>query len=137
MMFISAAFCAMTCVKTAANRPFSAVWWGRLTMLGVALSCANAVKFVGLFVILLAGVFTLWQLWDVLGDPARPLAYTVRHFLARVLCLILLPVAMHMAFFYLHLVVVNQPGPGMSPFSSALQTTIPGTNLAEVCPRMH
>ena len=130
MFFISAATCTMTFFKNVSHQPFSKVWWLWLASLGIMLSCANAVKFVGLFVILLAGVFTIWQLWDMLGDLSKSLVYIFKHFMARAMCLIALPVAMHMVFFYIHLVVVNKPGPGMAPYSSAIQTTLEGTNLA-------
>lgn len=49
-------------------RPFSAPWWFWLVLTGVNLSGALGVKFVGLFVILLVGMNTAWDLWSLLGD---------------------------------------------------------------------
>jgi dolichyl-phosphate-mannose-protein mannosyltransferase len=43
------------------------------------------------------------QLWDVLGDLSKPIAYTVKHFVARALCLIVLPAITYTFFFYIHL----------------------------------
>lgn len=49
-------------------RPFSTTWWQWLVLTGVNLAAALGVKFVGLFVILLVGLNTLWDLWRLLGD---------------------------------------------------------------------
>lgn len=49
-------------------RPFTAPWCLWLAMTGVNLAGALGVKFVGLFVILLVGLNTVWDLWRLLGD---------------------------------------------------------------------
>lgn len=49
-------------------RPFTASWWLWLALTGVSLAGALGVKFVGLFVILLVGLNTVWDLWKLLGD---------------------------------------------------------------------
>lgn len=49
-------------------RPFSASWWFWLSLTGVSLAGAMGVKFVGLFVVLLVGLNTIYDLWDLLGN---------------------------------------------------------------------
>lgn len=49
-------------------RPFSAPWWFWLSLTGVNLAGAIGVKFVGLFVVLLVGLNTVYDLWELLGD---------------------------------------------------------------------
>lgn len=49
-------------------RPFTASWWLWLVLTGVNLAGALGVKFVGLFVTLLVGLNTIWDLWRLLGD---------------------------------------------------------------------
>ena len=90
-----------------------------------------SVKWVGLFVILLVGLMTVKDLWDLLGDIripmvslslSMPLCTTlfipdlisllpqsgiVKHFLARSLCLILLPVLIYTGVFGLHLLALR------------------------------
>jgi dolichyl-phosphate-mannose-protein mannosyltransferase len=41
-----------------------------------------------------------------LGDLSRPFLYTVKHFLARAVCLIAIPVVLYVFFFYIHLKVL-------------------------------
>lgn len=49
-------------------RPFTASWWLWMGLTGLNLAGALGVKFVGLFVILLVGLNTIWDLWRLLGD---------------------------------------------------------------------
>lgn len=40
---------------------------------GVMIASAISVKFVGLFVVILVGIRTAADLWDVLGDLSKPI----------------------------------------------------------------
>jgi len=53
---------------TVVFRPFTAPWWLWMVLCGVNLAGALGVKFVGLFIILLVGLNTIWDLWRLLGD---------------------------------------------------------------------
>lgn len=72
-------------VKISSSRipEFSFVWWFWLVFTGTMLASTIAVKFVGLFVVLLVGFMTISDLWKVLGDLTRPvvsyfLIYVIR-----------------------------------------------------------
>lgn len=47
---------------------YSFQWWFWMVATGIALSCAFSCKWVGLFVILWAGITTAMELWDILGN---------------------------------------------------------------------
>ena len=130
MFFISGAVCTMTGFRAVFDQPFSKVWWQWLASLGFMLCCAISVKFVGLFVVLLAGIFTVRQLWDIMGDVSRPLTYALKHFMARVLCLIAMPIAVYLTIWYIHLAVLSKSGPGIGVYSSLFQTTLKDSSLA-------
>uniref|UniRef100_A0A3P8SU61 Protein O-mannosyl-transferase 2 n=1 Tax=Amphiprion percula TaxID=161767 RepID=A0A3P8SU61_AMPPE len=68
MFFIMAAVLSMVKFNQQRYRPFTASWWFWLVLTGVNLAGAFGVKFVGLFVILLVGLNTIWDLWRLLGD---------------------------------------------------------------------
>uniref|UniRef100_A0A3Q1H5A0 Protein O-mannosyl-transferase 2 n=1 Tax=Anabas testudineus TaxID=64144 RepID=A0A3Q1H5A0_ANATE len=125
MFFIMAAVLSM--VKF--NQPFTAPWCLWLAMTGVNLAGALGVKFVGLFVILLVGLNTVWDLWRLLGDLSLTLVDLVKHFLARIVGLILLPLFLYVTIFALHFVVLSKSGPGDGFFSSAFQSRLIGNNL--------
>jgi len=106
LFFISGSTYGMVKFRTYHDRPFSTEWWIWLTLTGAMLGCAFSVKFVGLFVILLVGANTVEQLWIILGDLSRPMSYTIKHFVARAVCLIVVPAILYIFFFYIHLKVL-------------------------------
>ena len=106
LFFISGATYAMAKFMNLSQDEFSAKWWIWLGVKGVFLGCAFSVKFVGLFVIILLGVNTISELWDILGDVSKPFIHTTKHFLARAACLIVLPILLYITFFYIHLSVL-------------------------------
>ncbi|XP_029453496.1 protein O-mannosyl-transferase 2 isoform X2 [Rhinatrema bivittatum] len=129
MFFIMGAVLSMVRVKSHSHRPFSVSWWLWLSLTGVNLAGAMGVKFVGLFVVLLVGLNTVHELWELLGDLTLSLVLFWRHLLARILCLIVLPLAFYAALFAVHFSVLNKSGPGDGFFSSAFQSRLIGNNL--------
>ena len=75
------------------------------------------------------GIFTINDLWNIYGDLNNSIILVVKHFLARVLCLIILPIIVYMVFFWCHLTVLNQSGSGDGFYSSAFQSTLKGNSL--------
>ncbi|NXP15174.1 POMT2 transferase, partial [Thinocorus orbignyianus] len=132
MFFLMGAVLSMVKCNSCADRPFSASWWFWLSLTGVNLAGAMGVKFVGLFVVLLVGLNTVYELWDLLGNLSLSLVMFGKHLLARVLCLILLPLALYVAVFAVHFAVLNKSGPGDGFFSSAFQSQLIGNNLHNV-----
>lgn len=60
---------------------FSPRWWMWLIFTGTMLACCCSVKFVGLFVVLLVGLITIADLWDILGDMSKPVVSTNQFYL--------------------------------------------------------
>ncbi|XP_030337404.1 protein O-mannosyl-transferase 2 isoform X1 [Strigops habroptila] len=132
MFFLMGAVLSMVKCNSCADRPFSASWWFWMSLTGVNLAGAMGVKFVGLFVVLLVGLNTMYDLWDLLGNLSLSLVMFGKHLLARVLCLILLPLALYTAMFAVHFTVLNKSGPGDGFFSSAFQSQLIGNNLHNI-----
>lgn len=65
------------------NEPFTWKWWGWLSFTGVSLACTISVKFVGLFVVLLVGLYTAFELWRELGDLAKPIVSSTSYLIIR------------------------------------------------------
>uniref|UniRef100_A0A3Q0RGF7 Protein O-mannosyl-transferase 2 n=1 Tax=Amphilophus citrinellus TaxID=61819 RepID=A0A3Q0RGF7_AMPCI len=129
MFFIMAAVLSMVKFNQQRYRSFTASWWLWLVLIGINLAGALGVKFVGLFVILLVGLNTIWDLWRLLGEMSLSLVDIAKHFLARVFALILLPLLLYVTIFAVHFVVLNKSGPGDGFFSSAFQSRLIGNNL--------
>ncbi|KAJ6661298.1 hypothetical protein lerEdw1_015435 [Lerista edwardsae] len=129
MFFLMGAVLSMVKYNSCSSKSFSAPWWFWLSLTGMNLAGAVGVKFVGLFVVLLVGLNTIYDLWELLGDLSFSLVTLGKHFLARVLCLIVLPLALYTSLFAVHFAVLNRSGPGDGFFSSGFQSRLIGNNL--------
>ncbi|XP_039194747.1 protein O-mannosyl-transferase 2-like [Crotalus tigris] len=132
MFFLMGAVLSMVKYNSYSDRCFSAPWWFWLCLTGVNLAGALGVKFVGLFVVFLVGLNTICELWQLLGDLSLSLVTLGKHFLAHVLCLIILPLVLYTALFAVHFAVLNRSGPGDGFFSSGFQSRLIGNNLHNV-----
>ncbi|KAF8475581.1 dolichyl-phosphate-mannose-protein mannosyltransferase 1 [Kalaharituber pfeilii] len=107
------------------SQAFSPTWWFWLATTGLFLGATVSVKWVGLFTIAWVGILTVMQLWFLLGDTKNVSARLwFKHFFARVLCLIVIPVAFYMAMFAIHFICLVNPGDGDGFMSSEFQSTL-------------
>jgi dolichyl-phosphate-mannose-protein mannosyltransferase len=110
--------------------PFKKQWWKWLILTGVSLALTLGVKMVGLFAFATIGTATIVDLWERL-DIKRGLTIRefARHFSARALCLIFLPLALYLSFFYVHFLVLTKSGPGDDFMSTAFQEGLEGNKI--------
>lgn len=111
--------------------PFGDMWWFWLTFTGISIGCVASVKWVGLFATALVGLYTIEDLWERFGDLEMPVRRYARHWCARILCLIVLPVSVYMASFKMHFMILNRSGPGDAQMSSLFQAHLKGNNFAQ------
>ncbi|KAJ7116308.1 glycosyltransferase family 39 protein [Mycena epipterygia] len=111
-------------------QPFSFDWWTWLVMTGLSIGLVTSVKMVGLFVTALVGLYTIEDLWEKFGDLKMPVRDQIKHWGARVACLIVLPILVFMASFKIHFMVLNQTGPGDAQMSSLFQANLEGNDFS-------
>ena len=110
--------------------PFSHGWWFWLAFTGASIGCVSSVKWVGLFVTALVGVFTVEDLWEKFADLRMPARTYARHWCARILCLIFLPLTIYMLSFKAHFMILSRSGPGDAQMSSLFQSHLRGNDFA-------
>ncbi|KAF9323241.1 Protein O-mannosyltransferase 2 [Podila minutissima] len=115
--------------KNERHDPFSIDWWLWLAMTGVAIGLVSSVKWVGLFVTALVGLYTIEELWDLFGDLSLPKTTYLKHWIARAACLIALPFAVYVASFALHFAILRNSGPGDAQMSSLFQAGLNGNEF--------
>lgn len=112
------------------HRPFSEEWWTWLVLTGLSLGAVVSCKWVGLFTIATVGACTILRLWLLLGDMRVSLATWSRHFLARAICLILIPILFYMTMFEIHFLLLGSSGDGDAFMSSEFRQTL-GRGLSD------
>lgn len=110
---------------------FSIDWWLWLFLTGFSIGCVTSVKMIGLFVTALVGVYTIEDLWEKFGDTKMPVRDQLKHWGARVACLIVVPILVFMASFKIHFMVLNHSGPGDAQMSSLFQANLVGNDFAK------
>ncbi|MCJ1312413.1 hypothetical protein MMC25_006087 [Agyrium rufum] len=115
------------------KKAFDASWWFWLACTGLFLGATLSVKWVGLFTIAWVGSLTILQLWVLLGDTrtVTPRIW-LKHFLARVFCLIIIPLGFYMGMFAIHFICLVNPGDGDGFMSSEFQATLNTKGMNDV-----
>jgi dolichyl-phosphate-mannose-protein mannosyltransferase len=111
------------------SQPFTKRWWVWLSLTGLSLGAVVSCKWVGLFTIATIGVSTLFQLWNLLGDLRVSPRTWIRHFYARTICLIVIPLFFYMMMFQIHFMVLQNSGDGDGFMSSEFQSTLGGRHM--------
>jgi len=119
------------------RKPFTDIWWTWLALTGFALGAVVSCKWVGLFTIATIGFSTIRQLWTLLGDLNVNAKTWMRHFIARALCLILIPILFYMAMFEIHFAVLQNSGDGDGFMSSEFQHTLGGRGMKDTYAGSH
>ncbi len=85
---------------------------------------------VGLFVVALVGLSTIQDLWRLIdvrrGIPDREI---VKHFFARVLGLIIVPIVIYLFWFSVHFKQLYKSGPGDIFMSPGFQANLEGSRM--------
>ncbi|KAF9344941.1 hypothetical protein BGX26_003730 [Mortierella sp. AD094] len=106
------------------HRAFSDDWFVWLFLTGAGLGLSLSVKWVGLFVIATIGVSTLNQLWSLWGDLKISPHIWLNHFIARAVCLIVVPIVVYMLMFEIHFLLLGSSGDGDGFMSAPFQMTL-------------
>lgn len=117
------------CNEDYSGIPFGKSWWTYLFLTGLSLGAVVSCKWVGLFTIATVGLCVLRQLWLLLGNLKVSPRTWCRHFAARALCLIVVPVLFYMFMFQIHFWVLNKSGDGDGFMTSEFQHTLRGHGM--------
>ncbi|KAK3950243.1 Dolichyl-phosphate-mannose-protein mannosyltransferase-domain-containing protein [Pseudoneurospora amorphoporcata] len=116
------------------NKSFTPEWAFWLFMTGLSIGFVCSVKWVGLFVTALVGLYTIEDLWNKFGDIKMPVKVLAAHVAARVGGLIILPFAIYLFSFFIHFIVLTNSGPGDAQMPSLFQANLKGTEVGRDSP---
>ncbi|KAG0078089.1 Protein O-mannosyltransferase 2 [Linnemannia elongata] len=133
-MLLSSIFFVVLCLAKFRNlkdRAFSAKWWMWLSMMGVGVGAVSSMKWVGFFVTALVGLYTVEDLWDLLGDLHMSMATYVMHWVSRSILLIALPTTIYISCFIAHFHILSNTGPGDAYMPSLFQANLNGSDFSK------
>jgi dolichyl-phosphate-mannose-protein mannosyltransferase len=129
-------FCTTLCVYCLSvsrnlqrTEPLSEEWFWWMCFTGVSLGVVLSVKWVGLFAIALVGLHTVEDLWEMLGNVKMSFTTYAKHWAARIVFLIAVPVLVYMLSFWLHFLILSHSGPGDAQMSSLFQAQLRGNSF--------
>ncbi|KAI7829241.1 Dolichyl-phosphate-mannose-protein mannosyltransferase-domain-containing protein [Kickxella alabastrina] len=114
---------------TEARRPFGRRWWAYLLLAGANMGNALSCKWVGLFLVATLGVWTIKDLWEKLGDLSITPSQYAKHFIARAVALIAVPLCVYLFWFQVHFSLLHRSGDGNAFMSPEFQNTLDGVSL--------
>ncbi|KAI0705180.1 glycosyltransferase family 39 protein [Cytidiella melzeri] len=106
-------------------REFSPEWWGWLLATGTFMACTWASKVNGILTVAAIGTAVLIDLWDILDvKKGHSMEFFWKHFMARSIGFIFLPIVVYLWFFWVHFAVLARSGPGDTFMSPQFQETL-------------
>lgn len=127
-LMLLALYAHLRCVS-ARQASFGLEWWFWMLTAGAAMGAALAVKHLAIMLVLTMGLVAVLDLWAHIGDRAVSLGRLVAHVSARLLALVVLPLALYTATFYLHFQLLQHSGPGDSHMSKEFQSGLVGSTF--------
>lgn len=107
-----------------------------LVISGVSVGCVCSVKWVGLFITVVVGLYTVYDLYvkycQVISVGHRhqlPLGVYLLHWISRVATLIVIPTCIYFACFKVHFLMLTKSGSGDGSVSTLLQASFDGNTL--------
>eukprot|EP00331_Platyophrya_macrostoma_P011187 CAMPEP_0176412884 /NCGR_PEP_ID=MMETSP0127-20121128/4387_1 /TAXON_ID=938130 /ORGANISM="Platyophrya macrostoma, Strain WH" /LENGTH=730 /DNA_ID=CAMNT_0017792595 /DNA_START=1 /DNA_END=2196 /DNA_ORIENTATION=+ len=133
LLFLILACLCWVKFRSLTKTPFSPNWWLWLSATGVFLGSAMGVQITGFFVVAIVGACTVFDLWDVSGISRTAKHITVlHHWLARILCLIIVPIACFLLPFFIHLSVLTNSGSSDTYMTNEFQSTLAGNEVTKL-----
>ncbi|KAF9113723.1 hypothetical protein BGX27_000937 [Mortierella sp. AM989] len=116
MFFSAATFMFWALFNKQSASPFTFAWWLWLLATGISMTGAMGVKLAGAASVLTIGMFTLLTLSSLAMDASVSGTTWLKHFAARTIALVVIPVFLYMAIFQFHFDhQLNQPADPSSP----------------------
>lgn len=133
-LILAIALAVLGTTKLDVVRPFSRSWYQFLVVTGIGLGGAISIKFVGFFTLAWAGIFTLFKLWQYLGDLLVTNVQLIKHTLGRALAIIIIPLTIFLGVFVTSLAALPYSGMGAGYLPASIQSTFNDSDILRNMP---
>ncbi|KAJ2608446.1 Protein O-mannosyltransferase 2 [Coemansia sp. RSA 1365] len=128
--FTGLALTMFACFYRQRQHPFSTDWWRFLLLTGLSLGLVASAKWVGLFAVALVGCFTIVELFEMYCNTRLPMRIYAKHWAARIVTLIVIPLCVYALCFKVHFSVLSRYRPAASFMPIGFQTKMRGNPIS-------
>ncbi|QEU58267.1 Pmt6 [Kluyveromyces lactis] len=111
------------------ERQLTVEWLTWILATGFSIGCVCSVKWVGLLITALVGIYTVSELYCLHCDRLLSKPKYLGHWIVRISALIILPLILYMVFFKIHFALLYKTGTGDSSTHSLFQANLEGTQI--------
>ncbi|GMM35642.1 dolichyl-phosphate-mannose-protein mannosyltransferase [Saccharomycopsis crataegensis] len=111
------------------DQPFTRSWLKWLFFTGISIGCVCSVKWVGLFITALVGIYTVFDLFLKFLDNSMSNKIYFKHWALRIVNLICIPMVIYAATFKAHFMVLSKAGTGHASMPSLFQVNLENSDI--------
>lgn len=109
------------------GKKFTSDFW--FILLGLSIGCVCSIKWVGLFVTAVVGIYTIVDLWAKFWDTRLSMYAYIKCWIRRIISLIMIPACIYMLCFKIHLDLLYLPGEGSGSMNTLFQANMAQTDI--------
>lgn len=129
LFFIASSFACMCKLYNLRHKQLTREWSIWMLITGVSLGCVCSVKWVGLFITAVVGLYTVLELFKLYHNKSITRSQYIRHWLVRIIDLILIPFLIYLFCFKIHFALLYKSGTGDASTNSLFQINLEGTQI--------
>ncbi|CDK26247.1 unnamed protein product [Kuraishia capsulata CBS 1993] len=136
MFFTATTFMCLAKVSSLQRKgkELSISWFSWMLFSGVSIGCVCSVKWVGLFITVVFGLYVILDLWLKYWNSTSK-ARLLFHWMVRVVTLIIVPAIVYILIFQIHFKTLYKFGKGSSSMTSLFQANQEDTEITVTAPR--
>ncbi|QPG76933.1 hypothetical protein FOA43_004327 [Brettanomyces nanus] len=132
IFFISTTFLCLARIHRLRKEEGSGHWILWMVLTGLSIGCVCSVKWVGLFITAVVGIYTIFDLWLKFWDSRNfSWARYTRSWIYRIVTLIIVPVMVYLLCFKIHYMLLYKPGTGSGSMSTLFQVNLKETDFLD------
>lgn len=129
LFFTILTFACMVKFYTLRKSPFSVQWKLWMLFTGLSIGCVCSVKWVGLFITIIVGLYTVIDLWSLYCDKTISRVKYVKHWVIRIINLIIIPFLIYLFCFKIHFTLLYKTGTGDASTNTLFQINLLGNQI--------
>lgn len=129
LLFVCTTFACMAKVYSMRNNQLTRKWGLWMCLLGISIGCVCSVKWVGLFITIVVGFYTMIDLMRLYHEKSVTRLQYLKHWLVRIIYLIVIPFMIYLFCFRVHFLLLYKSGTGDSSTNTLFQINLEGNKI--------